>query len=55
MKSQFAHLYEFSLSNGIDVVDLATGRQYEILSGTASNLAHHGRRMAGKLFRMLTF
>jgi hypothetical protein len=28
---------------------------YEILSGTDSNLARHGRRMAGEFFRMLTF
>ncbi|OJH36212.1 hypothetical protein BON30_34190 [Cystobacter ferrugineus] len=40
---------------GVDVVDLKTGRQYEILSGTESNLARHGRRMAGEFFRMLTF
>ncbi len=29
--------------------------QDEILSGTESNLARHGRRMAGEFFRMLTF
>ncbi|MFY0530070.1 hypothetical protein ACN28I_45195 [Archangium gephyra] len=40
---------------GVDVVDLKTGRKYEILSGTETNLARHGRRMAGELFRMLTF
>ncbi|WP_257457679.1 SitA5 family polymorphic toxin [Archangium lipolyticum] len=40
---------------GVDVVDLKTGRKYEILSGTESNLARHGRRMAGEFFRMLTF
>ncbi|OJH34870.1 hypothetical protein [Cystobacter ferrugineus] len=40
---------------GVDVVDLKTGRQYEILSGTESNLARHGRRMAGEFFRMITF
>jgi hypothetical protein len=55
VKAHFAHLYKFSLNEGIDVVDLATGRQYEILSGTASNLARHGRRMASEFFRMLTF
>ena len=44
-----------STHQGVDVIDPATGRQYEILSGTASNLARHGRRMAGELFRMLTF
>jgi hypothetical protein len=55
VKSQFDHLYDFNLSNGIDVIDPATGTRYEILSGTASNLARHGRRMAGEFFRMLTF
>ncbi|WP_395815015.1 hypothetical protein [Archangium minus] len=40
---------------GVDVVDLTTGRKYELLSGTDSNLARQGRRMAGELFRMLTF
>jgi hypothetical protein len=40
---------------GVDVVDLKTGRKYEILSGTESNLALHGRRMATEFFRMLTF
>ncbi|MGZ3457316.1 MAG: SitA5 family polymorphic toxin [Archangium sp.] len=40
---------------GVDVIDLETGRKYEILSGTASNLARHGRRMAGEFFRMITF
>ncbi len=40
---------------GVDAVDLTTGRQYEILSGTESNLARHGRRMAGEFFRMITF
>jgi hypothetical protein len=55
VKAQFEHLYDFSLSKGVDVVDPATGTRYEILSGTASNLARHGRRMAGEFFRMLTF
>ncbi|WNG62941.1 hypothetical protein F0U59_35195 [Archangium gephyra] len=54
VKRQFEGLLEFNYQ-GVDVVDPATGRQYEILAGTASNLAHHGRRMAGELFRMLTF
>ncbi|MCY1073554.1 hypothetical protein OV287_03575 [Archangium sp. miwbw1] len=40
---------------GADVIDLQTGHKYEILSGTESNLARHGRRMAGEFFRMLTF
>ncbi|WNG27744.1 hypothetical protein F0U62_29725 [Cystobacter fuscus] len=54
MKTQFEHLYDFSLSKGVDVV-VPGGYKYEILSGTASNLARHGRRMAGEFFRMLTF
>jgi hypothetical protein len=36
---------------GVDMVDLKTGRKYEILSGTESNLARHGRRMEGELFQ----
>ncbi|WP_239576248.1 hypothetical protein [Archangium primigenium] len=40
---------------GVDVEDVATGFKYEILSGTPSNLARHGRRMTGEFFRMLTF
>ncbi|HYO54338.1 hypothetical protein [Archangium sp.] len=52
---RFKHLYDFSLNKGVDVVDPRTGRRYEILSGTESNLARHGRRMAGEFFRMLTF
>ncbi len=55
VKEQFEHLYDFSLSKGVDVVDPATGTRYEILSGTESNLARHGRRMSGEFFRMLTF
>jgi hypothetical protein len=55
VKKQFEKFYDFSLSKGVDVVDPATGRKYEILSGTESNLARHGRRMAGEFFRMLTF
>ncbi|WPB78765.1 hypothetical protein KYC5002_06315 [Archangium violaceum] len=54
VKRQFERLYRFN-HQGVDVFDLATGRKYEILSGTASNLAHHGRRMAGEFYRMLTF
>ncbi|HZH77301.1 MAG TPA: hypothetical protein VEY88_14825, partial [Archangium sp.] len=52
---QFKHLYNFSRNKGVDVIDAATGTQYEILSGTDSNLSRHGRRMAGEFFRMLTF
>ncbi|WP_395819160.1 hypothetical protein [Archangium minus] len=55
VKKQFEQHYDFSLSKGTDVVDPATNRRYEILSGTESNLGRHGRRMAGELFRMLTF
>jgi hypothetical protein len=55
VKAQFEHIYDFSLSRGVDVVDPATGLRYEILSGTESNLARHGRRMGGEFFRMLTF
>jgi len=55
VSDQFDHLYDFSLNKGVDVIDPATGTQYEILSGTDSNLARHGRRMAGEFFRMLTF
>nr|WP_245920219.1 hypothetical protein [Melittangium boletus] len=54
VKAQFERLYDFSLSNGVDVV-VPGGYKYEILSGTESNLARHGRRMAGEFFRMLTF
>ena len=52
---QFKHLYNFSRNKGVDVIDPATGTQYEILSGTDTNLARHGRRMASEFFRMLTF
>jgi hypothetical protein len=55
VKEQFGHLYDFNLNEGIDVIDPANGRKYEILSGTESNLARHGRRMASEFFRMLTF
>ena len=55
VRDQFQHLYDFSMNKGVDVVDPATGRKYEILSGTASNLARHGRRMASEFFRMLAF
>jgi hypothetical protein len=40
---------------GVDAVDPRTGCHYELLSGTASNLALHGQRMASILFRMITF
>jgi len=54
LKAQFDGPLRFK-HQGVDVVDPKTGRQYEILAGTESNLAHHGRRMAGEFFRMLTF
>jgi hypothetical protein len=40
---------------GVDVVDPVTGYKYEVLSGTASNMELHGRRMAEELFRLITF
>ncbi|WP_239576308.1 hypothetical protein [Archangium primigenium] len=51
---QFKHLYNFSRNKGVDV-EVPGGFKYEILTGTDSNLARHGRRMAGEFFRMLTF
>jgi len=54
VEREFKGRLEFK-HQGVDVVDLTTGRQYEILAGTDSNLARHGRRMAGEFFRMLTF
>lgn len=40
---------------GVDAVDPSTGYRYEVLSGTDSNLALHGRRLADLMFRMVTF
>jgi hypothetical protein len=40
---------------GVDAADPATGLKYEILAGTDWNMAHHGRRMAEELFRLITF
>jgi hypothetical protein len=55
VKKQFRRIYRFN-HQGVDVVDPSPGGyKYEILSGTESNLARHGRRMAGEFFRMLTF
>ncbi|EPX59552.1 hypothetical protein D187_003042 [Cystobacter fuscus DSM 2262] len=54
LKARFEGPLRFK-NQGVDVVDPANGRKYEILSGTESNLARHGRRMAGEFFRMLTF
>jgi hypothetical protein len=42
-------------SKGVDAVDPKTGYRYEVLSGTDSNLALHGRRMAEEFFRLITF
>ncbi|MCY1080603.1 SitA5 family polymorphic toxin [Archangium lansingense] len=54
VSKQFKHLFNFSRNKGVDV-EVPGGYKYEILSGTDSNLARHGRRMAGEFFRMLTF
>jgi len=55
VEAQFKGRLRFN-HKGVDVVDLSPGGyKYEILSGTESNLARHGRRMAGEFFRMLTF
>jgi hypothetical protein len=55
VKKQFKRLYRFN-HQGVDVIDLSPGGyKYEILSGTESNLARHGRRMETEFFRMLTF
>jgi hypothetical protein len=54
LKEQFDGPLRFK-HQSVDVIDPKTGRQYEILAGTDSNLARHGRRMAGEFFRMLTF
>jgi len=40
---------------GVDAVDPTTKIQYEVLSGTKSNMELHGKRMADELFRMITF
>ncbi|OJH41870.1 hypothetical protein [Cystobacter ferrugineus] len=45
VSKQFKHLYNFSRNKGVDV-EVPGGYKYEILSGTDSNLARHGRRMA---------
>ncbi|NTX05658.1 hypothetical protein [Myxococcus sp. CA040A] len=53
LKAQFRQL-RWS-NRGVDAIDPSTGYRYEILSGTDSNLALHGQRMAGFLFRMIGF
>jgi hypothetical protein len=54
VKKQFDGRLLFQ-NQGVDVVDLKTGLKYELLSGTESNLARHGRRMASEFYRMITF
>ncbi|WNG43030.1 hypothetical protein F0U60_02180 [Archangium minus] len=55
LKEQFDGPLRFN-HQGVDVVDLSPGGyKYEILSGSESNLARHGRRMAGEFFRMIIF
>jgi hypothetical protein len=55
LKRKFDGLLRFN-HQGVDVTDTSLGGyKYEILSGTDSNLARHGRRMAGEFFRMITF
>ncbi|HVG63405.1 MAG TPA: hypothetical protein VNA24_32870 [Hyalangium sp.] len=53
LREQFKHL-RWSRT-GVDAVDPSTGLRYEILSGTESNFALHGRRMAEEFFRMIAF
>ncbi|OJH42406.1 hypothetical protein BON30_04190 [Cystobacter ferrugineus] len=55
LRRKFDGLLRFN-HQGVDVIDPSPGGyKYEILSGTASNLARHGRRMAGEFFWMITF
>lgn len=53
LRKQFPHLRWNP--KGVDAVDPTTGHRYEVLSGTDSNLALHGRRMAEEFFRLITF
>ncbi|MGH9821766.1 MAG: RHS repeat domain-containing protein, partial [Blastocatellia bacterium] len=53
VRNRFPHL-RWSRT-GADVVDPATGRSYDILSGTRDNIARHAKRMADVLFRLITF
>jgi hypothetical protein len=53
LRREFTHLRWNG--RGIDAIDPATGTSYEILSGTTSNMALHGRRMADTFFRLITF
>ena len=54
LKLRFPHLSWNS--RGVDITGPAgQGHHYEILSGTDSNFALHGRRMASTFFRMIFF
>jgi hypothetical protein len=53
LREKFTHLRWNP--KGVDAIDPATGYRYEILSGTDSNLALHGQRLAASFFRMITF
>ncbi len=53
LRRQFAHLKWNP--KGVDAIDPTTGYRYEVLSGTDSNLALHGRRLAEEFFRLITF
>ncbi len=53
LAEQFKHL-RWS-KTGVDAIDPVTGFRYELLSGTDSNMALHGRRLAAEFFRMITF
>ncbi|HEX8703490.1 MAG TPA: hypothetical protein VF815_31935 [Myxococcaceae bacterium] len=53
LRQQFAQLKWNS--RGVDAIDPTTGYRYEVLSGTDSNMALHGRRLAEEFFRLITF
>jgi hypothetical protein len=53
LREQFSEL-QWSRT-GVDAVNPTTGIRYEILAGTDSNMALHGRRMAEMFFRLITF
>jgi hypothetical protein len=53
VEKQFPHLEWNRI--GIDAIDPATGLRYELLAGTESNMAEHGRRLAAEFFRMIVF
>jgi len=53
MRQRFAQLkWNYK---GVDAIDPTTGYRYEVLSGTDSNMALHGRRLADEFFRLITF